>query len=61
MCYWGLLGLDRLLADDYSGHAIRKAYHTKLRQHHPDKNQNNPVATELYQQIINAYEVLATN
>lgn len=61
MCYWGLLGLERSLAGTYTAADIKKAYHTMSRQHHPDKNPDNPAITELYQQIGNANMVLATN
>ncbi|MCC6185887.1 MAG: J domain-containing protein [Chitinophagaceae bacterium] len=37
---------------------IKKAYRSLARQYHPDKNQDNPRATEYFQEIQNAYEVL---
>ncbi|KAG5720934.1 Chaperone protein dnaJ 2 [Termitomyces sp. T112] len=37
---------------------IRKAYMRKAKEHHPDKNRNDPEAHQRFQEIASAYEVL---
>ncbi|KAF5382067.1 hypothetical protein D9615_004286 [Tricholomella constricta] len=37
---------------------IRKAYMRKAKEHHPDKNPNNPDAHEKFQEMAAAYEIL---
>lgn len=37
---------------------IKKAYHTKSLQHHPDKDKDNPLAPVLFQQVSKAYAAL---
>ncbi len=38
---------------------IQKAFRSKTRQVHPDKNQDHPQAEELMKQVNKAYEVLS--
>ena len=49
-----LLGVDNgaTLAE------IKKAYHRKARQFHPDKNPDDPAADEMFKQVTAAYEWL---
>eukprot|EP00434_Breviolum_minutum_P038657 symbB.v1.2.034298.t1/scaffold4403.1/size40110/2 len=37
---------------------IKKAYHVKSLQHHPDKDKDNPLAPVLFQQVSKAYAAL---
>jgi hypothetical protein len=39
-------------------HAIKQAYRRQAIKWHPDKNADNPDATERFQQVAHAYEVL---
>ena len=39
--------------------AIKKSYRKLVQQHHPDKNPNNPEASEIFKKINEAYEVLS--
>ncbi|CAJ1451350.1 unnamed protein product [Effrenium voratum] len=49
-----ILGVER----GAGAREIKKAYHTKSLQHHPDKDKDNPLAPVLFQQVSKAYEAL---
>lgn len=49
--YYKILGLDRTA----SGEEIKKAYHSLVRIHHPDKNPNSSKAIEKFNEINEAY------
>jgi curved DNA-binding protein CbpA len=53
----GILGLapDATLAE------VKKAYRTLARQHHPDRNNGDPQATERFRLITEAYEYLSAH
>ncbi|SCU84120.1 LAFA_0D08240g1_1 [Lachancea sp. 'fantastica'] len=53
--YYDLLGV----APDAKAIEIKKAYRKKSIQEHPDKNPNDPSATERFQAISQAYQVLS--
>lgn len=53
--YYDLLGVD-IAATDME---IKKAYRKKSILEHPDKNRNDPAATERFQAISEAYQVLS--
>ncbi|CEP60373.1 Djp1p LALA0_S01e09252g [Lachancea lanzarotensis] len=55
--YYDLLGV----APDAKAIEIKKAYRKKSIQEHPDKNPNDPSATERFQAISQAYQVLSKN
>ncbi|RDB26150.1 DnaJ subfamily A member 2 [Hypsizygus marmoreus] len=46
------------VSPDASEAEIRKAYMKKAKEHHPDKNINNPEANEKFQEMAAAYEIL---
>ena len=46
------------VAENASPEEIKKAYRRLSMIHHPDKNNNNPVATENFKKIAEAYETL---
>ena len=52
--YYDLLGVSR----DASDQEIKKAYRKKAVQYHPDKNQGDKSAEEMFKKISEAYEVL---
>ena len=55
--YYGDLGLtsDATLAD------VKKAYRKLARQHHPDRNNADPEATDRFRRITEAYEYLSAH
>ncbi|CUS21926.1 LAQU0S04e04016g1_1 [Lachancea quebecensis] len=53
--YYDLLGVS----PDAKSIDIKKAYRKKSVQEHPDKNPNDPTATERFQAISQAYQVLS--
>ncbi|KAK5959299.1 Jjj1p PWA37_003254 [Arxiozyma heterogenica] len=56
VCYYELLGVSR----DATDIDLKKAYHKKALQYHPDKNPDNiEEATEIFSNIRTAYEVLS--
>ncbi|CAI2041093.1 hypothetical protein SEUBUCD646_0I01770 [Saccharomyces eubayanus] len=55
--YYDLLGVSTTA----SAIEIKKAYRKKSIQEHPDKNPNDPKATERFQAISEAYQVLGDN
>ena len=40
------------------GNAIKKAYRRLAKQHHPDKNKNDPEAEQRFHDLSAAYEVV---
>ena len=55
MKYYDLLGVPSNASTD----AIKKAYYKRALKLHPDKNPNNKEASDKFQQISEAYQVLA--
>ena len=53
--YYQLLGVSR----GASKSEIKKAYKTMSLKYHPDKNQGDPKAEEMFVKISQAYEVLS--
>jgi curved DNA-binding protein len=53
--YYDLLGVKR----DASEKDIKQAFRRLAKQHHPDKNPNNPSAEARFKEINEAYEVLS--
>ncbi len=50
-----LLGISRSASDD----EIKKAYRTLAKELHPDRNQDNPKASERFSAVTNAYDLLS--
>lgn len=50
-----LLGISRTASDD----DIKKAYRTLAKELHPDRNQDNPKASERFSAVTNAYDLLS--
>ncbi|KAI0370384.1 DnaJ-domain-containing protein [Pilatotrama ljubarskyi] len=51
-----LLGVPPTATED----EIKKAYRKKAREHHPDKNPDDPSAHQRFQEMAAAYEILST-
>ncbi len=50
-----LLGVARSASED----DIKKAYRTLAKELHPDRNQDNPKASEIFSAVTNAYDILS--
>ena len=53
--YYEILGVDRNASED----AIKKAYRKLAKKYHPDSNEGNSHAEEMFKQITEAYTVLS--
>lgn len=53
-CYYDILGVDSK-ADEKT---MKKAFRKMAMKLHPDKNQDDPLAKEKFQELNEAYEVL---
>ncbi len=53
--YYDLLGASKTASPD----ELKKAYRKKAVQYHPDKNQGNKEAEEMFKKVSHAYEVLS--
>ena len=51
--FYELLGVPR----DATPDQIKKQYYLRAREHHPDKNQDDPLAKERFQKLGEAYQV----
>ena len=52
--YYTLLGVEKTASEE----DLKKAYRKKAIQYHPDKNQGNKEAEEMFKKVSEAYEVL---
>lgn len=55
MNYYETLGVNKTASEE----EIKKAYRAKALQYHPDKNQGNAAAEEMFKKINEAYSVLS--
>ena len=55
--YYSLLGIARDAAEE----DIKKAFHKKAMDYHPDRNKDNPKAEEKFKEVNEAYAVLSDN
>ena len=55
MNYYETLGVNKTATEE----EIKKAYRAKALQYHPDKNQGNAAAEEMFKKINEAYSVLS--
>jgi len=53
--YYSILGVPK----NANGKDIKKAYYQLAKQHHPDSNQGDPTSMKKFQEVSEAYEVLA--
>lgn len=53
--YYQLLGVSK----EASAEEVKKAYRQAARKYHPDKNQGDPKAEEMFKKVSEAYEVLS--
>lgn len=52
--YYAILGIERTAGPE----AVKKAYRQKALLHHPDRNRNDPTASERFKDVAEAYGVL---
>ncbi len=52
--YYKTLGVNKSASED----EIKKAYRKLAKEHHPDRNKDNPAAEAKFKEINEAYEVL---
>ena len=53
--YYKTLGVDKSASKD----ELKKAFHKLAHENHPDKNKNNPAATQKFKEASEAYSVLS--